>query len=269
MPGGLGYTVTVDGVASTTIDGLICERVTRRLVGTDRSVTREVAGMEGAWRFPDKRGLRTITLDMAVVADSFPYVRRETLREVANWVDNPDYVQLIISDEPGVYNKAFLANEPDIEEWRELGTFQLEFMAQPYSFSIDTTEETLALSPSIPNTLAVTDKVPVYPVIELTANGGNLAGFQLEVNGRTLTHLDTVASAGTITISSLSFTVADGVNSDLNLEGTFNEAALIMLNTTGEFPILTEGTNDFLLTPEPGSSATSVTLDFYWRERFR
>lgn len=269
MPNAKGYTVTFDGVASTTFPSLICEKVTRRLVGKDRSVTREVSGMEGAWRFPDKRGLRTIILDMAVVSDGFPTPRRDDLREIADWVDKQGFLKLAISDEPGVYNLAFLANEPDIDEWRELGTFSLEFSAMPYTYSDTISTDLLTLTPSGANIWASAESIPVYPVIELTPVGGVLTGFTLQVGEFSLSYQDLIADGDTITISSLNFTVSLGANTDTDLAGTFVFGDLNMVNVSGTFPVFILGNNDVLLTESGGSTAITVDLDIYWRSRYR
>lgn len=269
MPDAKGYTVTFDGVASTTFPNLICEKVTRRLVGKDRSVVREVAGMEGAWRFPDKRGLRTIVIDMAIVSDGFPTLRRDDLRAIADWVDKQGFLKLVISDEPGVYNLAFLANEPDLDEWRELGVFSLEFSAMPYTYDDTISTDTLALVPDVASTWVSTESIPLYPVVELTPTGGDLTGFRLDVGEFSLTYNELLSSGDTVTISSLNFTVSYGVNTDTDLTGEFILLDLNMVNVFGTFPVVIEGNNDVMVAPMGGSTATGITLNTYWRPRYR
>ena len=76
-----------------------------------------------------------------------------------------------------------------------------------------------------------------------------------------------IASGETLTISSISDTVTVGINDDVDLVGTFDVAALDISDVAGTFPLLLEGLNTWALAWT--GTATAVTLDITWRERFR
>lgn len=76
-----------------------------------------------------------------------------------------------------------------------------------------------------------------------------------------------IASGDTLTISSISDTVTVGINDDVDLTGTFDVAALDISDVAGTFPLLLEGLNTWALVWT--GTATAVTLDITWRERFR
>lgn len=271
MPNGRGYTVTYNGVPSTDIPSFICQKVKRRLLGKNRDVFREVAGREGAWRFGDKRGLKVITLECAIEADSFPAGRRAALNTIADWLDQGGFSPLIISDEPDVFHQAILANEPELDEWREMATFELEFSAEPYAYDLGQETLELTFTPGDDTeTFSITDVVAAYPVVEVTPTGGNLSGFTLTTNGSQLVYGKALVDGSTTTISSLSYTVIEGTNLDTELTGAFNPSIVSMADVSGTFPILLPGVvNEMVLAMAEGSTATSVTVALTWRKRYR
>lgn len=270
MPNGAGYTLTFDGVESTTIPGFICEKVTRRLLGKNRAVLREIAGREGAWLFGEKRGLKNIKVDGAIVAEGFPTERREALRDLANWLDKEGFKRLIISDEPDVFHRATLDNEPDLDEWRELGTFTLEFLAEPYAYANELSNRVDEIEgPSGSVSFGIPDELPAYPIIEITINGGDITGGSLTVNGLPGFHDVPMLSGTTHTINSLVFMALEGDNTDTELDGILPTSYTHISDYRGFFPIFLPGVNNVSYAMDPGSTATSVTLDITWRRRYR
>lgn len=271
MPDGKGYTITFDGVASTTIPEFICHRVRRGAVGSSRTEFKLIPGFEGAWVYPEKRGPRRITIEASVLAPTFPGGRRDAVTAVADWLDKPGLRSLQIGDETNRYYMAVLTSEMEVDEWRELGKFSLEFTALPYAYSTSISTQSLSLVPNAAaSTFTIPDGVDAYPVIELAvpSGGGDLTSFDLVVNGRTLSYGNPIVAGNTITISSLAFVTIAGANPDLTLTGAFDPNTVAMNNVSGQFPILHAATTQSvrLLT---GGSGPTVTATIKWRRRYR
>lgn len=265
MPGGRGYTVTFDGVASTTIPEFMCHTVTRELVGARRFDVIDVGGLEGGWLFPELPGFKKITIDASVLASGFPGPRRDAVREVANWLDTPTMCKLIISDEPGVYNMAILDSSVPVDEWRHRGTLPLSFLCQPYTYDITVQNHSDTASAADDTfTFDVDTDVYTWPVIEITA-GGALGSIGLTLNGRELIYNQSIAAAGKITINGISKIVTTGANIDTDLQGTYNPANLSMANVSGLFPYLVNGSNSLVV----DGTLTGYTVSINWRGRYR
>lgn len=271
MPLGKGYTLTYDGVASTTLPQLIVEKVTRKMTGKNRDIYREVAGREGAWRFGEKKGLRSIVAECAVVSTGFPTTRRADLVAIADWLDKGGFKKLIISDEPDRFYRAILANEPEIDEWREWGKFSLEFTAEPYAYDNTINLRTFSHTVGTPtDNWTSTGKVITYPVVDITAVGGSLTSVTVSFNGDIITYGSTILSGQSISINSIGYVVVTGVNGDTDLVGDFSTFAAAMSDVSGTFHHINPGVNNFItVTAGVGSTATSMTSNVRWRERYR
>lgn len=272
MPLGKGYTITYNGIPSTDFPAFGCEVVKRTMFGKNRDVLREVSGREGAWRFGEKKGLRSIKVEAYILADSYPIERREDLVEIGDWLNVPQgFAPLIISDEPDRYYMATLANEVDIDEWRHLGKFTLEFLADPHAYSLDPHSVDLEMESGIPELFVVEDRINAFPIVEITPVGGVLQGFTLNFNGFIMVYTAALAEDQTLTISSLSYTVTSGASTDIQLTGAFSPETIRMVDVSGEFPaILADNENqEVTLDYGVGSTATSVDMTVSWRRRFR
>lgn len=264
----IGTVVTFGGVASDTIDGLICSQVSRPLRGEIRDDIVQVPGREGFWLFEELPGQRVIVVELSIVADDFE-ARREAVIATADWLDQAGLQELIIDDEPDRFHLARLRQAPDPDEWLNAAAFEVEFVCQPYSYATVISEENLVCSDGAAETFSAPDKVQGIPIVEVTAKGGDLEGFDLDVNGEVLTYGDTLVEDATITISTLSYTVTTGTNIDTQLEGTFDPDDLDMASVSGDFPIIVAGTNSVTVDFGSGSTATTVEVDIYWRRRSR
>lgn len=264
----LGTVVTFGGVASTTIDGLIATQVNRPLRGDVRDDLVQVPGREGFWLFQELPGQRVIVVEFSLLSDDYE-TRREAVIAIADWLDREGLQELIIDDEPDRFHQARLRQAPDPDEWLNAATFDVEFVCQPYSLATAISEENLVCSDGVAETFSAPDKVQGIPVVEVTAKGGDLEGFDLDVNGEVLIYGDTVVEDATVTISTLSYTVTLGTNDDTNLEGTFDPDDLNMAEVSGDFPIIVTGTNSVTVDFGAGSTATTAEVDIYWRRRSR
>lgn len=265
MPNGKGYTITYDGVASTSIPEFICHSIRRQLVGERRHTIEKVAGMPGGWLFPEQAGTRLIEIEASVLADSWPADRREAVRAVANWLDKDSFKKLILGDDPAVYNMAILNEAPQIDEWRDLGSFTFAMLAMPYTYALAISEVTdSSLSASDTVVIPVLGDVYTEPIIEVTAPGGGISSVQITLNGRQLVYSTAITSANKININCISKTVHTGAIADTDLQGTFNPATLSMATVSGQFPYLLPGNNNLSIV-----SATGAAVKVQWRDRYR
>jgi len=275
MPNGKGYTVTFDGIASTDeLPELIVARVRRKLLGKTRAVMREVAGRTGAWQFGEKRGLKTIILECSAITEKdgnsnpFPIPRREFLTRLAAWVDKEGFRKLVISDEPDRYYLATLVGEPDLDEWRDLSKFDLEFGAEPYPYEDAISNTAFSVTDNVAHPFAFADEVLAYPIVEIQAVGGNIGGFTLIFNGYRMDRTSDIPSGNVVTISSLSYTASPGTNTDTDLSGDFDPLTVEMSSVSGEFPVLIPGVTQSLTLTKLSGTATGANISITWRKRY-
>lgn len=272
MPNGKGYTITVNGVTSMdAIPKFGVEVVRRRMYGQNRDVFLNVAGRAGAWRFAEKRGMRTIVIEAYVLADSFPLSRREELVKVADFFDSEDWLKMTISDEPDRFYVCSHVSEVEMQEWRELGRFELEFSAEPYAYALDLSIE----SGTIPmigrmDDFSIDDAIDAYPVIEITPDA-DTTGLTLNCNGYILNVNAPVYAGTTITVTSVNYMVYFGENQDPELDGNFSLDLVTTADASGSFPVLLADLDqqEIDVNPELPSSDVNFEVTVTWRRRFR
>ena len=260
--------ISWDAVSSTTIASLVVQKVRRRMVGADRNQRIDVPGRDGGWVFSERRGFREITAECVVVQS--PSTRHADVVSVADWLDKSGERKLIFSDQSDRYWLATLAEDPDPDEWRQTGRFDVTWTAQPYAYAIATTSVSATASAGVAQTgtFAPSDTIDAYPVVEITPLNGTLSGFTLTLNSDALVWAGTAISAGsTITVSSVSFTVTTGINLDTDLTGAFDPSLVSMRDVSGDFGMIISGTNTWGLSW--AGTATAVRLTFTWRRRYR
>lgn len=261
--------VSLNGVSlATAVPEAIVLRVERDLVGKRRHSDVEIPGRAGSWRFDEEPGTRDLELRIHIGASSFA-TRRTAVRALADWADPGTTTQLIVDDEPDRYHDAILERSPNLEEWlTEVEDFPLRFVVGPYALAVTPSTETVNVGASPDSdTFTIPDEVIAEPVIEITPSGGALTSFTLTINGNTLTWSGSIGAGETLTISSISDTVTIGENADVYLTGAFEVSDLDMADVDGTFPLLVAGETSWEMTYAGG--ATSVDLEFTWRERSR
>lgn len=110
-------------------------------------------------------------------------------------------------------------------------------------------------------------EVPTDPVIEVTPTNGTLLGFELTVNGDTLSWTGTLADDDTLTVDGLNVVVLTGAVGDVSLTGAYNPANLNMEGAFGVFPTLVPGTNTMVFV-KTGGTTTAVTIVFKYRKQY-
>lgn len=263
-------TFTFDGIDSATIPELLVIRVRRPLVGNRRDEFVEVPGREGFWLFPEKAGARTLTIEFDLLATTFED-RRAAVIELADLLDRPaGLARLIVDDEPDRFHLCRLSSAPDPDEWLTHGAFSVDLTAEPFAQFLTASSEVFAASSGVAHPFAIPDTVDAIPEVELTANGGTVTGFSLDINGTVLVYGTggTGLTAGqTLTVSTLSYTVTRGVSEDPDLDGSFDPADLDMATVSGDFGDLVPGSNSITVTRS--GTATTVGVTVRWRRRSR
>lgn len=263
-----GKTITWAGNPSSDIPEFVIGKVTRPLIGATRGTYIDIPGRDGSWFFGERRGRRKLVAECFVQAATIGE-RRDVILQVADWFDVEIEAALVVSDEPTVFYYATVLEAPDIDEWREVGTFDLTWSISPYSLAIELTEETWTADISDLHSWVPDVEVVTYPVIEITPTNGTLTGFDLTVNGDTLEFTGNIISGSTITINSIAAVVVTGPNTDTELTGAYDTSAVNMAGVTGKFPMLLPATTNTVLFERTGGTATAITVTVAYRKRYR
>lgn len=271
----LGGTSLVDTVEAVSGATTVVTRATRPLSGAIRAEFVEVAGRDGAWAYDEEDGEIPLSFDVVVLVDDIA-TRRAAIAALRAWFRTPSGRKaLIVSDEPDRFWDAKIPAAGAIEDDEYAGLATITFSARPYAYATATDTEAVAASGSPDSgTFTLDLDTEAEPVIEITPTNGTITSFVLTVNGAEIAWQDgsagdptTIAQDETITISTLSQTVTLAVNVDVNLTGAFDpdDVDMALVAITG-FPILVDVSNAWALSWT--GTATTVDIDFTWRERF-
>src|SRR5688572_12035014 len=261
-----GYVITWDGQLSTTIPGIVIQKVSRNVFGKVRDKRTEVPGKDGDILFTERRGNRRIFAEGVIV--SAPADKRAIIADyLAEWLDKSGYRQLKFDDQPDRYWEATLNVDPDPDEWKSLSRFQIEWSVKPYAYAISVSEECITATNGATMPLSIVDTVDAYPVVEITPINGDMDGFTFSINGNQLTYAGVVPQGTTITINSLNYTVTNVALLDTELTGVYTPGTVFPADVSGDFPYLQEGSNPWVLSW--AGSATLVRVCISWRRRYR
>lgn len=265
MPAGKGYTVTYDGVASTTLTGFMCHEVERGLIAARRESFQDIPGMEGAYLFPEEPGMRTIDLDCSVLVDTVsPTARRAAVREVAAWYNRPTLRKLIISDEPDVYDMAIPASAPNVREWRQRGSFPLPFLCEPYSYQLDLQSQAVVGDASTKTVVINNDGDVWTPFIVAITMGASSPAQYIDIGDRRWQRDTTSGAATQLVFNTRAGVITVGANIDTDLQGLFDPDDVSMDDASGRPPFLEPGAN----TLEIAVGHTGWTATVLWRGRY-
>lgn len=262
--------LTWNNIPSSTQDYLIIGEIVRDPIGGIRTTLMDVPGMEGAWVFPQKRGMRKITVNISISAPTQELLR-EAVADFAEWIDVENEAKLAISDDPGIYHLATLESIEPEGEWRGLARFTARWSAQPYSLADTVTTESWTDDESHTHSWSPDTGALVYPVIQITPNNGSLTDFTLTTNGEQLSYEGgNILSGNSITINSITGVVTAGPNTDTELTGAFDPDDLILQYVVGStFPELMPGVTNTIQFTRTGGTATSITISVKFRKKFR
>jgi predicted phage tail component-like protein len=238
-----GIEIVWNTFSSTDIPEVVFSNPVRQLLGPTRGTFQTIPGKKGSWYYPEFRDRRKITVPGFILADSYPTSRRDIIGEFADWLDVDIEARLILGDSPDVYYEAVLGDCGDINEWRELGQFELEWLVQPYSFALTTTLISLSATNSYTTTFDPDLLTIVYPVIEITPTNGTITGFVLAMNDDSFLYQGAlgftglVNSGSTLTIDCETGVVYSGAVYDSELTGAYDPDLLQMFWSIGRFPL--------------------------------
>ena len=261
--------VTLNGIAlSAAVPEAAVLRVKRELLGGRRDTFVEVPGRPGSWVFAEEPGDRRLELELDIQATTFAG-RRAAVEALAEWADTPaGAYTLVIDDHVDRYYEAVLGSAPAVDEWLNNAGVTLDYRVGPYAFAVSTSSTSITASAGAASgTFSAADEVIAYPVIEVTPLNGTVTAFTIQLNGDTLSWSGSLASGSTVTVSSISFTVTDGVNSDVNLTGAYISGDVNMSTIAGDFPLVVPSTNSYAFTTT--GTATAVRFRITWRRRYR
>lgn len=265
----VGVDITWNAISSTTIPGIVFTNPNRQLLGEFRGSLQLIPGRRGSWFFPEVRGRRTISVPGYILREGDFDARRATMETLADWLDIDIQGRLIFSDDPTVYYEAVVGDCGNTDEWRDLGTFELQWMVNPFAWDLTLTNLILSATATYNTTFDPAIKTPLYPIIEVKPTDGTLTEFGLTINGQSIHWLGgSLAMNSTLTIDSLSAVVTTGVNTDVELTGAYNPASVTMSGVTGQFPYLLPGVNTFNFTKTTGT-ATAITIKIIYRKAYR
>lgn len=270
--GGTSLTTTVEAVSGATV---VVRTVNRPLSGEIRAEFVNVPGRDGAWVFDEQPGDILLTFEMSILVDDIA-TRRAAIAALRSWAQTPSgRLPLIVSDESDRHWDAKIPAAGAIEDDEHAGMATITFSCRPFMYSTSESSETIEASGSPDSgTFSESLSYNAEPVIEITPTNGTITSFVLTVNGAEIAWQDgsagdpnTIAQDETITISTISQTVTLGVNVDVNLTGAFDpdDVDMAAVAITG-FPEIVNGSNAWSLSWT--GTATTVDIDFAWRERF-
>ena len=264
----LSKVVTWNGIASTDVPGLVIGKILRDPIGEIRTAMIPVPGRDGAWVFPQNRGMRSMVVE-AFIEEPTTLELRATNVLFSDWLDVLGQAYLQISDDPGVFYEAVLESVTEDDAWRGVGIYTITWALQPYALSDAIEVEAWTADD---NDVHIWDPqlgIEVFPVIQVTPTNGTLEGFQLITNDSFLTYFGSVADDATITINSISLVVLLGVSGDGMLTGAYNPAAISMQYVDGEFPVLYPGGNNEVHFIKTGGTATTINISVSYRKKIR
>lgn len=266
----VGYGIEWDGAElENAVQGVMIQKVSRRLIGEVRDQARLIPGRDGAYLFPERRGDRIIRADGLVVRE--PSLRHTAVTQLADWLDRSGVRELFINDQPDRFWRASVLSDPDPDEWKATGKFSIEWRAEPYAYGVDTTSVCVTATNAAPYNFALPGNVGSEPIATVRPLNGTLTSFTLTVNtdGLTFNGLpsNTVNLGQTVTVNSLVNTVTLGINTDTQLLGAYTPGTQLYGMVSGTFPVILPGTNNWSLAW--GGTATQVQVCFLWRRRYR
>jgi predicted phage tail component-like protein len=261
--------ITWNGAVSSGLTKVVFSNPVRQLLGSHRGSFQEIPGKRGSWYYPELRGRRTIKVPGFFLEDAWASGgRRDAFMALADFLDVDIEGRLTFSDDPEYYYEAVLGDCGDITEWRELGTFELEWIVRPFALALNSSLSQFTANPNQQFAWDPDITTPLDPVIEITPTNGTLTWFDLIINGKQIRWYGILNSGQTLTINGISATVTQGVNTDIDLTGAYNAALLDMSNVNGDFPVLVPGMNTLWFIRQLGTS-TSFTIKVHYRKAFR
>lgn len=181
-----------EGVGEFSHSQLVINDITGRDPLASEYTTGSTTAVDGVRLLGRNLPVRTIEVEMTIRA-RFPVDLRQTMRELGEKLYSTDPLQLIFDDQEGHYLAVADWQESEASPTLVKGTAVFT-CHDPFLYG-----EQVTASPSA-GTLGVDTNYIVEPVWTIQTTGSTSSGFSVEVNGRTWSYEDAIASGQTITI---------------------------------------------------------------------
>lgn len=269
-----------NGQHSSSDFGIVVKSINRSMLPGMIKKEISIPGRHGTYDFSDNvYENRVISIGISYKASSYNDLR-EKVRDLAVWLSQQTYKELIFDDEPDKYYLAKVYPSVSFENMMKLGKTMIEFTCQPHALSIETTATDIILDSDTPlDSDIILDSGDDYIInilpeeSEKTQNiyhygnsiigssseilakfdiiiTGTFTSFSITINGNTLTYTENCVSQ-TITIDNINMTCKNGTTNKLsNLTGY-----------TTEFLFLEPGNNSVEIN-KTGGGEIDVTFDF-------
>ena len=261
-------TITWNGIPSTDVPGLVVSEILRDPIGAVRTAMVEVPGRDGAWIFPQNRGMRVMSVECFIERDTTLELRESTAL-FTSWLDVLGQAYLQTSDDPGVYWEAMLASVTEQTAWRGVGQYSIDWRLQPYALDEGIEVEAWISDANDIHTWDPGVDMEVFPIVQIKPTNGTLTGFTLTTNDEQLTFTGNILSGSTVSINSIALVVVSGISTDTELTGAYNPALNLMQYMDGEFPTLQPIGNNEMHFVVTGGTATAIDISVSYRKKYR
>ena len=129
---------------------VIAKSVDRPILPALRKREMAIPGKHGTYSFgSDVYGNRIISVAIQYVGTSFNDLRLRA-RDIAAWLSQTSYKELIFSDEPDKYYLAKIYDPVGLENFFRLGKATVQFECQPFALYVVTSAEDVYLDDGVP-----------------------------------------------------------------------------------------------------------------------
>ena len=143
-------TVGYDGLDSYTDFQIIAKSVDRPILPALRKREMAIPGKHGTYDFGGNTfDSRAITVQLSYIGTSFNELRLRA-RDIAAWLSQTSYKELIFSDEPDKYYLAKIYDPVGLENFFRLGKATIQFECQPFALYVVTSAEDVYLDDTVP-----------------------------------------------------------------------------------------------------------------------
>lgn len=141
--------LSYNAVSSNTYD-IVAKSVNRALLPTLTKRELSIPGKHGTYDFGNNTYQnRIITVNMQYIGASFNNLRLNA-RNIASWLSQETYKELIFSDEPDKFYYAKIYGQVALENLLRLGKATIQFECQPHALLVVTSAEEIYLDDDLP-----------------------------------------------------------------------------------------------------------------------
>ena len=143
-------TFSFNGLDSYSEFGIISKSDDRALLPSMRKRELAIPQKHGTYDFGGNTfNNRAITVQLSYIGTSFNELRLRA-RDIAAWLSQTSYKELIFSDEPDKYYLAKIYDPVGLENFFRLGKATIQFECQPFALYVVTSAEDVYLDDGVP-----------------------------------------------------------------------------------------------------------------------